>query len=162
MRRFIIERDIPDIGSAEREQLRAAAGQSNSVLRAMQSEGKAIQWEHSYVAGDKTFCVYVCDEPGADRRARRAQRVPGDGGHRGRQDHRSHHREGLAPKDAGMARIDFGDGEGLERIRMWSLQPDVGMAMGAAAKTLYTKISLDVRVREIARMRVAQINRCHI
>ncbi|MCE2512236.1 MAG: hypothetical protein J4F50_06715 [Acidimicrobiia bacterium] len=61
-----------------------------------------------------------------------------------------------------MARIDFGDGEGLERIRMWSLQPDVGMAMGAAAKTLYTKISLDVRVREIARMRVAQINRCHI
>ena len=31
-----------------------------------------------------------------------------------------------------MARIDFGEGEGLERIRMWSLQPDVGMAMGAA------------------------------
>ena len=61
-----------------------------------------------------------------------------------------------------MARIDLPDGEGLERIRMWSLQPDVGMAMGAAAKTLYTKISLDVRVREIARMRVAQINRCHI
>ena len=61
-----------------------------------------------------------------------------------------------------MARIDFGDGDGLERIRMWSLQPDVGMAMGAAAKTLYTKVSLDVRVREIARMRVAQINRCHI
>jgi hypothetical protein len=25
----------------------------------MQAEGKAIQWEHSYVAGDKTFCVYV-------------------------------------------------------------------------------------------------------
>ncbi|MXZ52139.1 MAG: hypothetical protein F4Z34_03010 [Acidimicrobiaceae bacterium] len=61
-----------------------------------------------------------------------------------------------------MARIDFPDGEGLERIRMWSLQPDVGMAMGAAAMALYTKISLDVRVREIARMRVAQINRCHI
>ena len=61
MRRFIIERDIPDIGSAEREQLRTAAGQSNEVLQAMQSEGKAIQWEHSYVAGDKTFCVYVCD-----------------------------------------------------------------------------------------------------
>lgn len=61
-----------------------------------------------------------------------------------------------------MARIDFPDGEGLERIRMWSLQPDVGMAMGAAAKTLYTQISLDVRVREIARMRVAQINRCNI
>ena len=61
-----------------------------------------------------------------------------------------------------MARIDFPNGEGPERIRMWSLQPDVGMAMGRAAKTLYTKVSLDVRVREIARMRVAQINQCHI
>lgn len=38
MRRFVIERDIPDIGSAERDQLRAAAGQSNTVLKAMQSE----------------------------------------------------------------------------------------------------------------------------
>lgn len=63
MRRFVIERDIPEIGDAEREQLRAAAGQSNSVLKAMQSEGKPIQWEHSYVAGDKTFCIYVCDSP---------------------------------------------------------------------------------------------------
>ena len=61
-----------------------------------------------------------------------------------------------------MARIDFPGGEALERYRMWSLQPDVGMAMGAAAKTLYTKVSLDVRVREMARMRVAQINQCHI
>lgn len=63
MRRFVIERDIPDIGSAEREQLRAAAEKSNSVLHAMQSEGKHIQWEHSYVAGDKTFCVYVSGSP---------------------------------------------------------------------------------------------------
>ncbi|MCY3539223.1 MAG: DUF4242 domain-containing protein [bacterium] len=63
MRRFVIERDIPDIGTAERDQLRAAAGQSNSVLKAMQSEGKPIQWEHNYVAGDKTFCVYVTESP---------------------------------------------------------------------------------------------------
>lgn len=63
MNRYVIERAIPDIGSAEREQLREAAGQSNSVLGAMQSEGKHIQWEHSYVAADKTFCVYVADSP---------------------------------------------------------------------------------------------------
>jgi Protein of unknown function (DUF4242) len=62
MQRYMIERDIPEIGSAEREQLRGAAQQSNSVLQAMQAEGKHIQWEHSYVAGDKTFCVYVADE----------------------------------------------------------------------------------------------------
>ena len=62
MHRYVIQRDIPDIGSAEREQLRGAAEQSNSVLHAMQSEGKHIQWEHSYVAGDKTFCVYVAED----------------------------------------------------------------------------------------------------
>ena len=63
MNRYVIEREIPDIGSAAREELRGAADQSNSVLRAMQSEGKHIQWEHSYVAGDKTFCIYVADGP---------------------------------------------------------------------------------------------------
>ena len=47
MKRFMIERDIPEIGTAERDQLRDAATQSNSVLTAMQSEGKGIQWEHS-------------------------------------------------------------------------------------------------------------------
>ena len=41
--------------------LRDAAGSSNSVLTAMQSEGKAIQWEHSYVVQDKTFCVYLAE-----------------------------------------------------------------------------------------------------
>ena len=61
-----------------------------------------------------------------------------------------------------MARINVPDGKGLERVRGWRLQPDVGMSIGAASQALYTKISLDVRVREIARMRVAQINQCHI
>ncbi|HEY5663272.1 MAG TPA: DUF4242 domain-containing protein [Ilumatobacter sp.] len=61
MQRYVIERAIPEIGSAEREQLKGAAAQSNGVLGAMQAEGKHIQWEHSYVAGDKTFCIYVAD-----------------------------------------------------------------------------------------------------
>lgn len=64
MPRFMIERDIPAIGTAEREQLRDAAAQSNSVLSAMQAEGKGIQWEHSYVVQDKTFCVYLADSTG--------------------------------------------------------------------------------------------------
>ncbi len=61
MPRYVIERDIPEIGSAEREALRAASAQSNSVLAAMKAENKNIQWEHSYVAGDKTFCIYISD-----------------------------------------------------------------------------------------------------
>ncbi|MEZ5232521.1 MAG: DUF4242 domain-containing protein [Acidimicrobiia bacterium] len=62
MPRFMIERDIPEIGSAEREELRAAAAKSNEVLAAMKAESKNIQWEHSYVAGNKTFCVYIADD----------------------------------------------------------------------------------------------------
>ena len=61
MPRYVIERDIPDIGSAERTALRDAARQSNGVLATMTAEGKSIQWEHSYVAGDKTFCIYIAD-----------------------------------------------------------------------------------------------------
>jgi|TARA_B110000263_G_scaffold236953_2_gene236767 hypothetical protein len=62
MPRYVIERDIPAIGSADRDTLRGAAHKSNSVLAAMKAEQKNIQWEHSYVAGDKTFCIYIADE----------------------------------------------------------------------------------------------------
>lgn len=58
---FVIERDLPDIGSADRKTLSEAATKSNGVLDAMRAEGKGIQWAHSYVAKDKTFCVYVAD-----------------------------------------------------------------------------------------------------
>jgi hypothetical protein len=61
MPRFVIERDIPEIGSADREALRNAAQKSNGVLADMKAEKKNIQWEHSYVAGDKTFCIYLAD-----------------------------------------------------------------------------------------------------
>ena len=61
MQRYVIMRAIPEIGSADRAALKEASGQSNSVLRAMQAEGKGIQWEHSYVADDQTFCIYVAE-----------------------------------------------------------------------------------------------------
>ena len=59
LRKFIIERDIPAVGSLEREQLRGAAAQSNGVLRKL---GSDIQWVESYVAADKTFCVYLAND----------------------------------------------------------------------------------------------------
>ena len=61
MPRYVIERAIPAIGSAERYALRAAAQKSNGVLAEMKAEHKNIQWEHTYVAGDKTFCIYLSD-----------------------------------------------------------------------------------------------------
>jgi Protein of unknown function (DUF4242) len=65
LRRFIIERDIPKVGSFEREQLRAAAGKSNEVLRQL---GPDIQWVESFVAADKTFCVYLAKDEAIIRR----------------------------------------------------------------------------------------------
>ena len=62
MPRYVIQRDIPEVGSLEREQLREAAQKSNGVLAEMKAERKNIQWEHSYVAGDKTFCIYLADD----------------------------------------------------------------------------------------------------
>ena len=62
MKRFVIERDIPSIGSASREDLSGAAGTSNAALAQL---APRVQWEHSYVAGDKTFCIYLAENEDA-------------------------------------------------------------------------------------------------
>jgi hypothetical protein len=59
LRKFIIERDIPKVGTFERDQLRGAAAKSNGVLRQL---GPDIQWQESFVAADKTFCVYLAKD----------------------------------------------------------------------------------------------------
>jgi len=59
LRRFVIERDIPKVGSFEREQLRAAAAKSNQVLNQL---GPDIQWVESFVADNKTFCIYLASD----------------------------------------------------------------------------------------------------
>jgi hypothetical protein len=65
MKRFVIERDIPKVGSLEREQLREAAKTSNSALREI---GPDIQWIESFVAADKTFCIYLAKDEDVIRR----------------------------------------------------------------------------------------------
>ena len=56
LRRFIIERDIPAVGTLDRPQLAEAARKSNAVLCQL---GSDIQWVESFVADAKTFCVYL-------------------------------------------------------------------------------------------------------
>jgi hypothetical protein len=58
MKRFMIERDIPGIGEFSMTELCGAARASNQALTNI---GPTIQWQHSYVAGDKTFCVYLAE-----------------------------------------------------------------------------------------------------
>jgi hypothetical protein len=57
LKRYLIERDIPGIGGMSILELCGAARASN---RAVEQIGtSAIQWQHSYVAGEKTFCIYL-------------------------------------------------------------------------------------------------------
>jgi hypothetical protein len=65
LRRFVIERDIPKVGTFEREQLRAAAAKSNEVLNQLAPD---IQWVESYVADNKTFCVYLAKDEAVIRK----------------------------------------------------------------------------------------------
>jgi hypothetical protein len=65
LQKFIIERDILKVGTFEREQLRQAAAKSNDVLRQL---GPDTQWVESYVADNKTFCVYLAKDEAIIRR----------------------------------------------------------------------------------------------
>jgi hypothetical protein len=56
MPKFVIEREIPGAGKMSPEELQHAAQKSNSVLHKL---GPDIQWIHSYVAGDKIYCIYA-------------------------------------------------------------------------------------------------------
>jgi len=58
MPKFLIEREIPNAGSFSPEQLQGISQKSCSVLRLL---GPQIQWLHSYVTGDKVYCVYIAD-----------------------------------------------------------------------------------------------------
>jgi hypothetical protein len=55
MQRYVIEREIAGADQMTAAQLRDAAAKSNAVLSDL---GPGIQWLHSYVAGDKLYCVY--------------------------------------------------------------------------------------------------------
>lgn len=56
MPKYVIERELPGAGSLTAEQLQGISQKSCSVLHGL---GPQIQWVHSYVTGDKIYCVYI-------------------------------------------------------------------------------------------------------
>ena len=56
MPKYVIERDIPGAGKLTAEELKGISQTSCGVLREM---GPEINWVHSYVTGDKIYCVYI-------------------------------------------------------------------------------------------------------
>ena len=69
MPKFVIEREIPGAGNLSDVQLREISQKSDNVLKGL---GPEIQWLHSYVTGDKVYCVYLAaDEAIIHEHARR-------------------------------------------------------------------------------------------
>jgi Protein of unknown function (DUF4242) len=62
MKRYVIERKLPGVGEMGPQQLRGAARTSNDALAKLSGN---VQWVHSYVAEDKTFCVYLAENEAA-------------------------------------------------------------------------------------------------
>lgn len=56
MPKFVIEREIPGAGNLTPEQLKGISQTSCGVISNL---GPQIQWLHSYVTGDKIYCVYI-------------------------------------------------------------------------------------------------------
>ena len=61
-----------------------------------------------------------------------------------------------------MARLEIPPGEGGDAVQIWSLQPELGAATTHLVDAAYNKSILPVRVREAARMRIAQLNDCTV
>lgn len=75
MPRYVIERNIPGAGQLSAAELKAIAQKSCAVLGRM---GPQIQWQHSYVTGDKVYCVYIAPNEEAVHEHARQGGFPAD------------------------------------------------------------------------------------
>jgi hypothetical protein len=62
MKRYMIEREIPGVGSLNDGELAAAAAQSNAALETLNG---SAEWVQSFVTKDKTFCIYLAEDEDA-------------------------------------------------------------------------------------------------
>jgi alkylhydroperoxidase family enzyme len=61
-----------------------------------------------------------------------------------------------------MPRIDIPQGEGGDAVQVWMLRPEMGAAVAKLSDAAYNKSIIPTRVREAARMRIAQLNECKV
>ncbi len=72
---FLIERDLPGAAKLSAEELQDIARKSCSVVDSL---GVAYTWHHSYVAGDKIYCVHETDNADTVREHARRGGFPAD------------------------------------------------------------------------------------
>lgn len=75
MPKFVIEREIPGVGQLSSADLKAISQKSCGVLESM---GPRIQWVHSYVTGDKIYCVYNAPDEATVRQHAQSGGFPAD------------------------------------------------------------------------------------
>ena len=73
MKRYIIERELPAVGQLKGTDLKAAAAKSNAALGELKG---SAQWVQSFVAADKTFCVYLAENEDAVRKHSELSGIP--------------------------------------------------------------------------------------
>jgi AhpD family alkylhydroperoxidase len=61
-----------------------------------------------------------------------------------------------------VARIDIPAGDGGDAVMVWTLQPELSKAVHRLTEAAYHKSILPPRVREAARLRIAQLNECPV
>jgi hypothetical protein len=75
MPKFIVERKMPGAGRFTADEL---AGAAQVIRQALAEMGPDIQWLHSYVAGNKFYCVYLAPDEAAVREHARYAGFPAD------------------------------------------------------------------------------------
>lgn len=73
MKRYVIEREIPGVDKMGQNDLSGAAKTSNAALAQLAPK---VQWVQSYVAKDKTFCIYLAENEDAIREHARISGFP--------------------------------------------------------------------------------------
>lgn len=75
MQSYVIERTIPGIGGSTAEELQAISQKSCGVLQEL---GSGVSWQHSYVTGDKVYCLYEAESEELVREHARRGGFPAD------------------------------------------------------------------------------------
>ncbi len=73
MPEYVIEREIPNVGSLSEDEIRDVSIRSLDVLKSI---GSQIQWLHSYVTDDRLYCVYLAPDEDLIREHARKLGVP--------------------------------------------------------------------------------------
>jgi len=73
MKKYVIERGVPGIGAMDRKGFSGVASQSNEALAKLKPR---IQWQESFVADNKTFCIYLAEDEAVIREHARLSGFP--------------------------------------------------------------------------------------